>query len=401
MLEVSWTLHGLLSAVSVVPAAFFASRSLNCIPVPSTSNHTSSRNTRWQGATRWKQGWNAAWKEWDDSTLAEAATPEPIPDERIVNTLHKMPDHMQQTMVVSQKRAQKTYTEQAHQGQNGMLPAQVEARVACEKKCQEAAEAEAIFNGTIKKHSCKTRSARETRQDRDREGGGLGDHGGLLQDAHRTATRSTEAPERARSAAEPAKHSHPFHARKTVQRRKKKQAHAWSTKVCCFFVHMSESEEVWFDVRPNAVGKKRPCPIDELCSESSESSSALDATMARWYEAFEKRVTASQSTHRSEWSSPSETKPRQKGSRRSGGDQTRERGIHCSRCAKCGSVGRRCFACCSRDARDAEDNVVGREARVRIRMTRQNVASTVAGDQGADSPRDRCRRSCHQSTLFP
>ena len=133
MVEVSRTLHGLLSTAYVVPTAFFASRSLNCIPVPSTSNNSSSRDTRWQGATRWEQGWNAAWKEWDDSTAVEAAAPEPIPDERIVNTLHKMPDHMQQTMVVSQKRAQKTYTEQAHQGQNGMLPAQVEARVAYEK----------------------------------------------------------------------------------------------------------------------------------------------------------------------------------------------------------------------------------------------------------------------------
>ena len=55
------------------------------------------------------------------------------------------------------------------------------------------------------------------------------------------------------------------------------------------------------------------------------------------YEAFETRVTASQSTHR--------------------------------------------------DARDAEDNVLGREhERGRIRMTRQNVASTVTGDQGADNP---------------
>ena len=134
MVEVSRTLHGLLSTAYVVPTAFFASRSLNCTP-PCTEHEQQqfSRDTRWQGATRWKQGWNAAWKEWDDSTLAEAATPEPIPDERIVNTLHKMPDHMQQTMVVSQKRAQKTYTEQAHQGQNGMLPAQVEARVAYEK----------------------------------------------------------------------------------------------------------------------------------------------------------------------------------------------------------------------------------------------------------------------------
>ena len=140
----------------------------------------------------------------------------------------------------------------------------------------------------------KNRSARETRQDRDHEGGGLGDHaGGLLQGAHRTPRRSTEAPERARSAAELAKHSHPFHARKTAQRRKKKQAHAWSTKFVVFSYIMSESEEWWFDVRPKAVGKNRPCPVEELCSESSKSSSALDETMARWYEAFETRVTAS------------------------------------------------------------------------------------------------------------
>ena len=115
------------------------------------------------------------------------------------------------------------------------------------------------------------------------------------------------------------------------------------------------------------MGKKRPCPVDELCS-------ALDALTARWYEAFETRVTASQSTHRSEWSSPSETKPREKGSRRSGVDQTRERGIHCSPCAKCRSVGRRCFACCSGDALDAEDNVVDRtHDRARMRTTGQST----------------------------
>ena len=175
------------------------------------------------------------------------------------------------------------------------------------------------------RHTCKNRNTRETRQDRDHEGGGLGDHRcGLLQDAHRTPRRSTEAPQRARIAAEPAKHRHPFRAMKTAQRRKKKQAHAWSTKFVVFFHVMSESEEVWFDVRRKAVGKKRHCPIDELCSESSESISALDVTMARWYEAFETRVTASQSTHRSEWSSSPETKLRQKGSRRWGVDQTRE-----------------------------------------------------------------------------
>ena len=77
------------------------------------SNNSSSSNTGWQGATRWKQGWVAAWKEWDDSTAAYAATLEPIPGERSMNTEHKMQDHVQQTTVVSQRRAQKTYTKQA------------------------------------------------------------------------------------------------------------------------------------------------------------------------------------------------------------------------------------------------------------------------------------------------
>ena len=103
---------------------------------------------------------------------------------------------------------------------------------------------------------------------------------------------------------------------------------------------------------------------------------------ARWYEAQETRVTASQSTHRSEWSSPTETQPREKGSRRSGVDQTRERGIHCSPCCKCGSVGRRCFACCSGDARDAEDNVVDRKHdRAHMRTTGQSTT----GDRSTDS----------------
>ena len=132
-----------------------------------------------------------------------------------------------------------------HQGQKGTLPTQVEARVACEKKCQEAAEAETTSNDAIKNTLEKHRSARETRQDRDHEGGGLGDHrSGLLQDGHRTPRRSTEARERARSTAEPAKHRHPFHGMKTAQRRIKKQAHARSTKFVVFSNIMSESQKV-------------------------------------------------------------------------------------------------------------------------------------------------------------
>ena len=57
-----------------------------------------------------------------------------------------------------------------------------------------------------------------------------------------------------------------------------------------------ESKEWWFDVRSEGVGKKRPCAIDALFSESSESSNTPDATTARWYEAFMSRVTVSQAT---------------------------------------------------------------------------------------------------------
>ena len=160
---------------------------------------------------------------------------------------------------------------------------------------------------------------------------------------------------------------------KHTQRRKKKQAQARSTQFVAFSYVMSEFEEVWFDVRPKAVGKKRPCPVDELCSESSESSSALDALTATWYEAFETRVAACASSCwrlSSDWSGGSSGCP------------TYEREIQRSPCAKCGSVGRRCFACCSGDALDAENNVVDRKHdRARMRTTGQSTT----GDRSTDS----------------
>ena len=44
---------------------------------------------------------------------------ESIPDERVTNALHRMQDHLEQTMVISQKRSQKTHTEQAASRTNG------------------------------------------------------------------------------------------------------------------------------------------------------------------------------------------------------------------------------------------------------------------------------------------
>ena len=128
------------------------------------------------------------------------------------------------------------------------------------------------------------------------------------------------------------------------------------------FQHVRRLRRVVVRYSPEGVGKRRPRLIHELFSESSESNSTSDATTARWNEAFETRVGASQSTRQSEWSSSSETTPRPKGSGRSGIDPTREGEIHHSR-SECRSAGRHCFAWTQRDARDAQGSLVGREPR--------------------------------------
>ena len=45
--------------------------------------------------------------------------PEQIPDERVTTAMHTMQDHLQQTIVISQRRSQKTLTEQAASKTNG------------------------------------------------------------------------------------------------------------------------------------------------------------------------------------------------------------------------------------------------------------------------------------------
>ena len=159
---------------------------------------------------------------------------------------------------------------------------------------------------------------------------------------------------------------------------------------------MSYSEEVWFDVRPKAVGKKRPCTIDELCSESSESSSALDAMRARWYEAFQTRVAATlvrapiSVSALSSWGLSSDW------SGCSSGGPTYGREIH-------RSVGRRCFACYPRDARDAEGRAVDRKHdRARTRTTGQRpttgqrLVDATTGDQRTDSHPAQVRDAHHR-----
>ena len=57
---------------------------------------------------------------------------------------------------------------------------QEEAKRLHEQKCQDAAEAETIFNGAVKDTLEKTETLEKTREDGDHEGGVSGDHGGRL-----------------------------------------------------------------------------------------------------------------------------------------------------------------------------------------------------------------------------
>ena len=96
-------------------------------------------------------------------------------------------------------------------------------------------EAETIFNGTIKDTLAKSEALQKNVKTVTMRAEALATtEAGLLQGAPRSPRRGTETPERALSAGEPAKHFHSFHAMKTAQRRRKKQAHAWITNLLCF-----------------------------------------------------------------------------------------------------------------------------------------------------------------------
>ena len=146
---------------------------------------------------------------------------------------------------------------------------------------------------------------------RDHKGRVAGDHGRrLLRDALRSPGRSTETPERAFSAAKPAKH-HDSHSENDAAQEKmegetstcdmRSAYHALVALLCVNPKHdvpilsfsmsdESKSEEWWsVEARPKGNGTKQPRPIDVICSVSSDSSSTPDATTARWYEAFATR----------------------------------------------------------------------------------------------------------------
>ena len=139
-------------------------------------NSSSSSHAQWQGTTRWKQGWSNAWKGWDDSSATASPThnPEHVSDERFTTALHMMLDHLQQTTVISQRRSQKTLTEQtasrtkgnaAYEAMEAATQArecQEKARLVYEQEGQDTAERKTIFNDAIKNTLEKTKHLRNT-----------------------------------------------------------------------------------------------------------------------------------------------------------------------------------------------------------------------------------------------
>ena len=154
-----------------------------------------------------------AWRDWDDSsTTATAQNPDQAPDERATNALHTMQDHLQQTIVISQRLAQKMLSD-LHQRQWAMLPARTwsppRTHALCkqrqnEQKCQEPVEAETIVIDTTRNTVEKTDALKKHRKTVTMRAESRG--GKLLRDAPRPPGRTTETPERALSAAKQARH---------------------------------------------------------------------------------------------------------------------------------------------------------------------------------------------------
>ena len=158
-------------------------------------------------------------------------------------------------------------------------------------------------------------------------------------------------------------------------------AHTAQGSVC-----YSMAREWWFDVRPKGVEERRPYLIEELSVPRALSPSTRPMQRrARWYEAFKSRCTCITVNQSVRESSPSATKPRPKGPRRSGVDPMRAGEVRRCPRSECRSVGRHCFARNSRKARDAEGCPVGREhGRVRSRMTGLSPLGAVKGAQNTD-----------------
>ena len=338
-----------------------------CLSPATMSNSGSSSHAQWQGTTRWKQGWNDAWKGWDDSAIAAPCTSEPIPDKRVTNALHMMQDHLQQTMVISQRRSpskphQRQKSNAAHEAMEAATQArerQEEARLAYVQKCPDATEAETIFSEAIKNSLAKTEALEKHVKTVTMRAEPLAaTEADFFKNSPRPSTGNAEALERALCPAMP----------ETI--------HTGRTK----------KDEV------------RGRILFQQCQESPKSGGGHASSMSSAQRVLNRAAHPMQrrpdGTKLSRHVWPRHSRPvgnrdvsvRTKGSRRWGVDPTRERESHRCHRSGCRSVGRPCFVGHSRDVRDAGSSPVGRKnERVRSRMTGQSMVDAVTSDHSTDS----------------
>ena len=108
-------------------------------------------------SSSWWEEWSGTYHGWHDSS-----TPEPVPHEPASDDL-VMKDRLQHTLVLSQRRSHKTFSERATSIFKGNAA---------------YAAMEEIYHDAIKHTLEKTEDLEKTRQDRDHEGGLLeGDRG--------------------------------------------------------------------------------------------------------------------------------------------------------------------------------------------------------------------------------
>ena len=165
--------------------------------------------------------------------------------------LHTMQDHLQQTTVIAQRRSQRMLSEQstskakddavyeAMKAFTEALERQEEVRRIFEQKCDEASVAETLFTGTRKDTLQKAEALERLVKTVTMREECLATRCCFLQAAPQPPGRSTEAPERALSAAEHRGHSSQSRTKSSLKQHST-PVHTTQLKVVSFFFRVLE-----------------------------------------------------------------------------------------------------------------------------------------------------------------
>ena len=280
------------------------------------SKSSSSSRAQWQGSTRWKQDWSGSWKGWDDSWATTSPISEQISDEHVTTTLHAMLDRCSIAQKFPKGAHKKRSLRNPRQEQRATVALtqarerQEEARRLYQQKWDEASGAETMFNDTTKdleKAETLERRAKTVTMRTESLMTTEADVFKTLLDRPEEAKKQVNEPSAQLKQQNTTIRSTHWKSRSAEQDKEEET----STRALSFalfklrgvlvfsrHVRWIRSEEWCFEVRPKGVGRKQPRPSDEMCSVSSDSRSAPDATSDRCHGTFATRVASSQSTRR-------------------------------------------------------------------------------------------------------